>query len=216
MSDSVPVSRTLLTMGALALVSSLAVTAFLLGRATAPTPTVVVQAPSELAAPSPRPPARQAQREVDAETAAVPASPAPTVSTAAPLHPDPDHREAVRAYFQALEREQGGIMDSLDAQALVQQALTGDTSGIDQLIGQHGARMERLSRLSTPPPCEVHHTRLMALGRDGLSVMTRLRDGIASNDINSLMGLQGDAGRLQRAQDELNELEAELKRKFGA
>ena len=103
MSDSVPVSRTLLTMGALALVSSLAVTAFLLGRATAPTPTVVVQAPSELAAPSPRPPARQAQREVDAETAAVPASPAPTVSTAAPLHPDPDHREAVRAYFQALE-----------------------------------------------------------------------------------------------------------------
>ena len=51
---------------------------------------------------------------------------------------------------------------------------------------------------------------------DGLTVMSRLRDGIASSDISSLTALQGDAARLQRSGEELNKLEAELKHKYGA
>jgi len=221
MSDNVPVSRALLTAGGLVLVASLTLSAFLLGRATAPSPNIVVQAPSSDGGPSAQlqPTSPRAHDDptglaLDTQPAAASPQTPKTASTTPPS--DDDQRKQVRSYFRSLDGLQGSIMDGLDPQALVQQALSGDTSGIDQLIAQHRSRMNQIGKLPVPRACETHHTNLMALGRDGLSVMTRLRDGIASNDINALMALQGDAGRLQRKGDQLNDLEDELRRRYGA
>jgi len=252
MSDSVPVSRTMLTLGGLVLVCSLTTSAFLMGRATAPAPTGLAQAPTVSVPASPSAVARPrtahgtdpAPKDPDPKD---PAPKDPDPKDADPKDADPkdadpkdadpkdadpkdaqspetashaisteaDQRPKVRAYFRSLDAEQGSIIGSLDPQALVQQALTGDTSGLDALIDQHKARMGRISALQAPPSCRTHHDHLLALGRDGLKVMTQLRDGIAGNDLTALMALQGDAARLQRAGDRVTELEDDLRKRFG-
>jgi len=121
----------------------------------------------------------------------------------------------VDAYFQALERVGSRSAGSVDPNTLIQQAISGDVSGIDRLIADHKSRQRAIAAVQPPPPCTDHHERLTQLAADGLTVMQQLRTGIVSSNLGALASLQGRALRLQQLGEEVSQMEASLKNEYG-
>ena len=228
MGDTVELPRWLVVGGGLLLLSTLASSAFLLGRTTAPPPT----APSVI---TPSVPLTQttagtrssapAEPIPDASTPTTPSPSSPRAQAGSPERPGPaasvptsppsptstEAADGVRDYLVRLDRIGGIDSSSVDPNQLVQQAIGGDVSGLDRLIADHKGRQAAIARLNPPPACATHHAKLVQLADQGLSVMQSLRSGIVSGDMQSLMGLQPAAMRLQSLGEEVSRMEATLR-----
>ena len=235
MGSTVELPRWLVAGGGLLLVGTLTTTAFLLGRTTAPPSTVLPSAPQPQPQSAVLPPPEtddlpadptpmaEPPTEVAASTpkspAAAPASTAraPAEATPAPVAAEtPSGSAAVQSYFSALDRVGGLDPAGIDPNVLVQQAMSGDVSGLDRLIEDHRGRQAAIARIRPPAPCAEHHAKLVTLASEGLSVMQKLRSGIATGNVQALMGLQPAAMRLQSLGDEVSRLEARLRVQHGA
>jgi hypothetical protein len=120
----------------------------------------------------------------------------------------------VRRYLAALDQI-GGSQPSASPDLYVQQALSGDTSGIDRLITEHERRRAAILRLEPPPPAAEHHTALVRLADQGIAVMRSLKAGITTMDIGALAGLQPKAQQLQVLGDRVTVMENELRASYG-
>ena len=219
-SDPVPVPRWILLTGGAALAGCALTLAFLAGRATGvPAPIPASGAPPRAGAPAatapPTPPAVAPTPTTPPATGpdaagAPPPDPAPQPAPAAP--PDPTSA-AVLGYLDALDtaletRNAGGDPDVL-AQAVVSDALSGQTGAIDQLLAATEGARDRARALAPPAPAVALHRDTLALLDQTLRVYGALRDRIAEGDIAGISGLQGDASKLERA---ARAVEAETRR----
>ena len=242
MSNTVEVPRWLVVGGGAVLLVAISTSAFLLGRTTAPRATTDTIAPQATVAPAksndtgtPRG-ERPASRATPRAPQATKRNPSPrTTSSAAPSQPatatatvatppaatmqsspsDANTARNVAAYFASLERIDTSAPGGIDQNALVQQVLGGDVSGIDALIADHQRRQRAIEAVRPPPPCAAHHAALVKLATDGLALMEKLRTGIAGGNLGSLMSLQPRSVQLQKLGDDVTQMEAELKNQYG-
>ena len=170
-----------------------------------PAPTLT---PADDAAPTPAPP-------IETLPAIVPS----TVATRAepPATMDARGQEDIARYFDEADAIEARTKYWSDPQALansiLEQASSGSTAGFDELIrAQRGAR-DALGRMSVPASCAEHHRRSLAVMADGLGLLERVRNAIASGDLGGLDGLQEQARGLEREAKAIDELARTLRQR---
>ena len=213
--DVIAVPRWMLISGATALGGSLLVLAFLAGRLTGPEPVPAIVAPSPPAsgAATANEPSTVTERATVNEPAAVaspriPSAPQTHEGTARTVpgrsvSTEQDGNNAVIRYLDALDqalqsRNRNADPDAL-AQAIVTDALSGQTGAIDALLASTLEVTARVRGLSPPPPAAALHKQTMDLLERTQDVYRALREGIGSGDLASLAGLQTEATALERA-----------------
>lgn len=211
MADSVQVPKR--ALGALVggLMLSLMGTSFLLGRATAP---LVAPATPEVAPMAVAPAAAAPSQEL--VVAPVPAS---TPQPAAPSLPPFASQEAgrVRAYLAAVDAVGAGTQDlgnpSDFANDLLNQAIMGDTSGVDSLLAQARASQAALAKIKPPESCKVHFRMMQAEMKMSLEILQSLKSALETSDSMALAGMAGKGAAAQRQARELQRLTAELRQR---
>jgi hypothetical protein len=175
----------------------LAICAFLLGRVTTPVQRAEVPEPAAVAeeaadeveeiAPDepheePAPPAPWWPPEEGARPAAEPPGAGAAREERAEAVPVRDER-AVADYFARMEAAAGPARTGQEpralARALLDQALSGNPKGIEELIASQRALVARLGEVAPPPACQEHHERSVRLVVRGISLLERARDAIA-------------------------------------
>lgn len=213
--DVIAVPRWMLISGASALGGSLLALAFLAGRLTGPEPVPAIGAPSPPAsgAATVNEPSTATERATVNEPAAVASARIPGIQQAhegtartAPsrsVSAEQDGNNAVIRYLDALDkaletRNRNADPDAL-AQAIVTDALSGQTGAIDALLATTLEVTARVRGLSPPPPAAALHKQTVDLLERTQDVYRALREGIGSGDLASLAGLQTDATALEQA-----------------
>lgn len=198
----------------------------LAGQRSVPAPPAGRAAVTAQAAPAPAAPAQGAPVKATpvegapakagpVERTAVERAPASRASAETSADPAaPPHQAAVRRYLAALDQI-GGKQPMASPDVYVQQALSGDTSGIDALITEHERRRAAILRLDPPPPAAEHHAALVRLAEQGITVMRSLKAGITTMDIGALAGLQPQAQQLQVLGDRVTAMENDLRAAYG-
>lgn len=83
------------------------------------------------------------------------------------------------------------------AQALVTAAMSGDTTGLDELITANNAMVKDIGGLSPPAPCREHHRRTLAVVNDSTRILQDLKSAMTTSDLGGLMAMQAKAGALE-------------------
>lgn len=205
MSDSVQVPKR--ALGALVggLVLSLMGTCFLLGRASVPVATVTPLVPP----PMPVPVAPTSTQELAVSTP----SPTPKVRK---LPPFPSKEaDQVRAYLAAVDEIGAGTQDlgnpSDFANDLLNQAVMGDTSGVDSLLAQARASQAALGKVRPPESCKAHYRLMSAELKLSLEILQTLKSALETSDSMALAGMATKGSAAQRQARQLEELTAELR-----
>ncbi len=214
MADSVQVPKR--ALGALVggLVLSLMGTCFLLGRASAPV-TPVAPPPPPL---PPAPPAVMAappSQELAVSTPAPHRPPPPVVPPFAPKVAD-----EVRAYLAAVEDIGAGTQDLGDpsnfANDLLNQAIMGDTSGVDSLLAQTRASQAALAKVKPPESCKAHYRLMLAEMKTSVQILQSLKSALETSDSMALAGMAGKGAAAQRQARQLEKLTTELRERSSA
>ena len=207
MSDSVQVPKR--ALGALVggLVLSLMGTCFLLGRVTAP---VVATSVTPEAVPVAPPPAVAAPSTQELRVS----NPAAPVVPKAPHFPSKE-AAAVRAYLAAVDQVAAGTQELGDpsdfANDLLNQAIMGDTSGVDSLLSQARASQGALARIKPPESCKAHFRLMLAEMKTSVQILQSLKSALETSDSMALAGMAGKGAAAQRQARELQKLTAELR-----
>lgn len=177
--------------------------------AVAPPPEVVTPPPAA-EPPAARPPAHRPNRQRPKPVGSKPDAPAVAARPAAPEPPaaKPADVEGMRRYFQQLDAAMAGSAAISDPNAfatqLLQQSLQGDTSGFDALLDSAQEALRTVQAIKAPPSCAEHHKLTVGQLREGVDLLSKVRNATASMDTTSLSnlslegkGLQADAMRLQ-------------------
>ncbi|MBS2035761.1 hypothetical protein JST97_12290 [bacterium] len=204
-SDRVEVPRWVLGSLVGGLVLSLMGTCFLLGRASAPAPVALVTpvAVSTVASAAPV--------EVATATPMVIQTPAP-----ASKPPFPGRQaEEVRAYLAAIDEVTSGTEDlgnpSDFANELLNQAVMGDTSGVDVLLEQARTAQAALARVKPPEACKQHYRLMQAEMKSSLAILAQLKAALENSDSMSLAGMASKGAAAQRQARQLEQLTRELR-----
>ncbi len=206
-SDSVQVPKR--ALGALVggLVLSLMGTCFLLGRATAPPPVPVAVTPPPAVPVAVAPPTSSQELTVSAP-------PPPTVVQKLPPFPSKEAAE-VRAYLAAVDEIGAGTQDlgnpSDFANDLLNQAVMGDTSGVDSLLSQARASQAALAKVKPPESCKAHYRLMLAEMKMSVGILQSLKSALETSDSMALAGMAGKGAAAQRHARDLQKLTAELR-----
>jgi hypothetical protein len=223
------VPKWLIATAGLLFVVLVAAVAFFIGRQTSlpPEAPIAVSAPAEEApsvrdaapAPEPKAPAAEAATEAQASTAS--ASLLSTSAPAAAADTSPataDARARVSAYFKEMEAFQsGGPVGDQEAFAttLLQGAVSGDFSGIDDLVRSAGDAERRAVAVQPPAECAEYHRMALTLLQDSKTMITALRDGLKRNDTNALASVGASAQTMKSRSDTLSAADKALRARFG-
>ena len=212
MSDSVQIPKR--ALGALVggLVLSLMGTCFLLGRASVPV-AVITASP----APPPPPPAPVEVASPASQELAV-SKPAAVVRKLPPF-PAKEAGE-VRAYLAAVEQIGAGTQDLGDpsdfANDLLNQAVMGDTSGVDSLLSQARASQAALAQVKPPESCKAHYRLMLSEMKMSVQILQSLKAALETSDSMALAGMAGKGAEAQRQARQLEKLTAELRERASA
>ncbi len=161
----------------------------------------------------------------DAATKALPstesASLSNTSSPAAAVHTSQAAAEArarVSTYFKQMEALQsGGPIDDQEtfAATVLQGAVSGDFSGIDDLVRAAGDAERRGIALQPPNECAEYHRMAVTLLQESVTMITALRDGLKRNDTNALASIGASAQSMKSRAETLAAAEKALRTRFG-
>ena len=168
--------------------------------------------PTQAAATTPEPPP-ETQPPIAWPTVAPPGTPP---AAALPVR-DARGREDIARYFEEADAIEARAKYWSDPQALaktiLEQASSGSTAGFDELIRAQARARDELARLSVPADCAEHHRRSLAVMADGLGLLERVRNALASGDLAGLDGLQEQAQGLEREAKAIDELGKALRQR---
>ena len=225
------IPKWLIATAGLLLVVLIALVAFFIGRETsqpreapmadsAPgqeTPSVRDPAPP----PEPKAPVAEAS---GAMTSPITASTSGTAATEAPAaavdtsQATSEARARVSAYLKQMEALQSGeaIADQeAFATTVLQGAVSGDFSGIDDLVRAAGDAERRAVALQPPGECAEYHRMAVTLLQESRTMITALRDGLKRNDTNTLASVGASAQSMKSRADTLAAAEKALRARFG-
>lgn len=223
-----------LLVGALAV--SLVAVAFLLGRVTAPAPAAAragVAAATEPAIETSGSPATAAEVPAAAGAMATddgeaarqwpPVGEGPAFSPAESAGPPVGERpdaSAVAAYFEQMDAVAAEFKASQDPQAvargLINQAMSGNTSGLESLIATQRSLGTRLEQIVPPAACREHHQRSVRLFGRAVAMLERTRDAMAGQGAAAdLASVAGEGRAIEAEARALDALANDLRRAAG-
>jgi hypothetical protein len=238
------IPKWLIATAGLLFVVLIAAVAFFIGRETSQTPeapiavSALAQEPPAVSDPAPGPKAPVAEASGGAMTSPITASTSGTAATAAPpstasaslsstsapaaavdtSQATAEARARVSAYFTQMEALQsGGPIGDQEAFAttLLQGAVSGDFSGIDDLVRAAGDAERRAVALQPPGECAEYHRMAVRLLQESRTMITALRDGLKRNDTDALTSLGASAQSMKARADTLAAAEKALRARFG-
>ena len=173
-------------------------------------------------APAPEPKAPVAEAS-GAMTSPITASTSGTAATepSAAVDTSPATAEArarVSAYFTQMEALGSGaaIADQeAFATTVLQGAVSGDFSAIDDLVRAAGDAERRAVALQPPGECAEYHRMAVTLLQESRTMITALRDGLKRNDSNTLAAVGASAQSMKSRADTLAAAEKALRARFG-
>jgi hypothetical protein len=199
--------------------------AFLLGRVTAPAPATAPQAAatgddSSFGAPPSRVPedleAVAAGEELDLSPSASPGPPADVQGPPAGGHAD---AAAVAAYFTQVDAVGAQAKAAQDpravAQGVLDQALSGNMSGVEGLIATQRALQEKMAEILPPPSCREHHQRRLRLIGRAVALLERTRDAVAGKTSSDLAAMATEGRALEEEARATDALANDLRRAAG-
>jgi hypothetical protein len=212
--------------------------AFLLGRVTAPAPPVAASGAEVATGPAPtvarasapdgRPaPAGSPEASPDALPSRIaepaeaggrglaPASSA-GAGSAAGGHPD---AAAVAAYFTRMDAVAAQVKATQDPEALARtildQTLSGNMSGFEELITTQRALQARMAEVLPPAPCREHHQRSLRLIGRAIALLERTRDAVASKNPSDLASMATEGHAIEEEARATDALANDLRRAAG-
>ncbi|MDR3670114.1 MAG: hypothetical protein P4L36_04680, partial [Holophaga sp.] len=147
------------------------------------------------------------------------AAPAPDrPQPAAPARPGPPMREAVAAYFHAMDQIQPGQLSG-DPEALARGILEGlvkgDATGFDGMIRQTEEARASLAALTPPAPCAGYHQESLAMLGDSLAMLRTIKGSVQGGSGVPTADFTAQASRLRTRAEALQTQEQQLRRRFG-
>ena len=235
------IPKWLIATAGLLFVVLIATITFFIGRETsqppeAPIAVSLAQEPPSVGdpAPAPEPTAPVAEAGGGAMTSPLTASPAteapPSTASASLSSPSApaaavdtsqataEARARVSAYFTQMDALQsGGPIGDQEAFAttLLQGAVSGDFSGIDDLVRAAGDAERRAVALQPPGECADYHRMAVTLIQESRTMITALRDGLKRNDTDTLTSVGASAQSMKSRADALAAAEKALRARFG-
>jgi hypothetical protein len=141
------------------------------------------------------------------------------IDPAAPPAAADSQAAAVAAYFTEIEgyERQAKYWSNPQelAMTLMGQGVQGDTRGFEQLLETQRTAQRQIEAMTVPFPCHEHHRRTLEVMHEALALLEQLEGGVASGNLEGLLGLSGEARQLEAETREVDALAAELKRQYG-
>ena len=225
------IPKWLIATAGLLLVVLIALVAFFIGRETsqpreAPmADSAPAQEPPSVRDPAPPPEPKAPVAEASgAMTSPITASTSGTAATEAPAaavdtsQATSEARARVSAYLKQMEALQSGeaIADQeAFATTVLQSAVSGDFSAIDDLVRAAGDAERRAVALQPPGECAEYHRMAVTLLQESRTMITALRDGLKRNDTNTLASVGASAQSMKSRADTLAAAEKALRARFG-
>ncbi len=211
----------LVALGLGALLASVGVAGWALGRS-APLPTVALPSqPQEARLEPGLEPQGVGEPEVEREPGTEPGKETAEPELAeAPSEEGPDtERAQVARYFAELEAAAAthpsvGSTPQAQANALVAGALAGDTSGFDDLIEANERLMREIGAVKAPEPCRVHKERTLSGIRDANATMRDLKSALEGGDFGAIMGMQERAQAMEGDLRSIDSLGQEIRGRY--
>ena len=157
----------------------------------------------------------------DAPPSTVSASLSSSGTPAAAMDTSPATAEArarVSAYFKQMEALQSGeaiANPEAFAATLLQGAVSGDFSGIDDLVRAAGDAGRRAVALQPPGECAEYHRMAVTMLQESRTMISALRDGLKRSDTNALTSVGASAQSMKSRADALAAAEKALRARFG-
>jgi hypothetical protein len=127
-------------------------------------------------------------------------------------------REAVAAYFLAMDRIQPGQLSG-DPEALARGILEGlvkgDATGFDGMIRQTEEARASLAALTPPAPCAGYHQESLAMLTDSLAMLRTIKGSVQGASGAPAADFTAQASRLRVRAEALQAEEQQLRRRFG-
>jgi len=148
----------------------------------------------------------------------IPTSPSP--ATATEDTPASDEAAAsVRDYFDAMERTYRGGKTWTDpdsfAQAVLQQAMSGDVSGLRTLRDTQLRVLQGVERVPAPLACSAHHTETTAILRQSVAVMGDMANALEKGDAKALVKASSRAQDLEARSREADRTAKSIRARYG-
>jgi len=188
--------------------------------AVAPMPTMAVAAAAPMPATAPVTPA--AMPSAPALPAPPPSAPVIAMAPLPPLErtaaPGAGPEAAARDYFLRMQAIQtvGPSSDTGEfANKLLTSAMSGDSSGFDDLIKVAEAGADRARSISPPSCCVEYHERMIGMLTESVQIVRQLKAAIASNDSGALTRLAASGNSLQTRATALEDEARQIKTRLG-
>jgi hypothetical protein len=208
--------------GIAAIIGLLVAVGFLAGRASGER--VATEAAGTLPAAAPPAPAAAPPVPTVEGAQAIPPPPAevaarPTPAGAGATAAAPGLRREVAEYFREMDATQAAAKTWSDPSALAQeilaQAMRGDSGGFDRLIAASVKARDDVREMAVPVPCGEHHRLTLALLEEGVVILGKLRDGVASGDTSAVAGIASTGSALEARARAVDEMGAALRSQYG-
>ena len=211
--------------------------AFLLGRVTAPVQPAAATDAGVAASPAPTGPGASAPDDRPAPAGSPEASPDARPSrvpeqaeaggqglapaSAAGSGPPAGGRDAaaVAAYFTRMDAVAAQVKATQDPEALARnildQTLSGNMSGFEELITTQRALQARMAEVLPPAPCREHHQRSLRLIGRAIALLERTRDAVAGKNPSDLASVATEGHAIEEEARATDALANDLRRAAG-
>ncbi|MEQ8170259.1 MAG: hypothetical protein ABRQ38_15345 [Candidatus Eremiobacterota bacterium] len=131
---------------------------------------------------------------------------------------DSDKRQKIMDYMYSvhniLSASKVGGDPSQFAQQLISSSLEGNTAGFDNLINNYEHTKNQISTLNPPDECKEYHNGCVSIIDNGIILLKEVKEGIASQDINSLLAVQGKASSIEQESKRVDSIGIVLLQKY--
>jgi hypothetical protein len=151
--------------------------------------------------------------------------PTATESARAPDQPPPPSgisskgQADVKNYFMSYDAAGSAVKFWDDPNSLAQEcikaSLSGDTSGLDKLIGAYRTFQYDVVKIKAPNVCKEHQSRSIEVLGYSIQVLETMKKSIATGDVEGLTNLKDQAQTLKERGDQVDQLSSQIKAKYG-
>ncbi len=126
---------------------------------------------------------------------------------------------AVAAYFTRMDAVAAQVKATQDPQALARtildQTLSGNMSGFEELITTQRALQARMAEVLPPAPCREHHQRSLRLIGRAIALLERTRDAVAGKNTSDLASVAPEGHAIEEEARATDALANDLRRAAG-
>lgn len=97
------------------------------------------------------------------------------------------------------------------ANEILQKAMQGDSSGFDALLASSRQTEQTLKGIHPPANCKAHHDALLRQVSRSITLLSKVKGAVASNDLSSLSALSSQGQAMQKEAEEFRKADEKLR-----